>query len=250
MPRWQRAIVIGASSGIGRSIARQLALEGTSVSLVARRAEALQELCDEIREAGGAAIWSYVHDVRQTDGVRDLFAEMVSVMDGLDLVVYASGVQPVVGAEQFPIDVDLNTIAINFSGAVAWLDVAADRFVRAGRGTIIGIGSVAGDRGRRGNPVYGATKAALASYLEALRNRLAVKGVTVTTVKPGFVATRLLEQFSTPPFVPVATPDDAARELLDAAAARKRVVYVPSWWRVVMFMVRAIPAPLFERLNV
>jgi short-subunit dehydrogenase len=165
-------------------------------------------------------------------------------------VVYASGVQPVVGPDEFPVDVDLNTIATNFSGAVAWLDVAADRFTRAGRGTIIGIGSVAGDRGRRSNPVYGATKAALASYLEALRNRLAIKGVTVTTVKPGFVATRLLEQFSTPPFVPVATPDVAARELLDAAGGGKRVVYVPSWWRVVMFLVRAIPAPLFERLNV
>ena len=131
MPRWQRAIVIGASSGIGRSIARQLALEGTALSLVARRAEALQELCDEIREAGGGTTWSYVHDVRQTDEISDLFAEMVSEMGGLDLVVYASGVQPVVGPNQFPVEVDLNTIATNFSGAVAWLDVAADRFARA-----------------------------------------------------------------------------------------------------------------------
>ena len=213
--------------------------------------DTLQTLREEIRaERADAQLWSYPHDVRQTEDVVDLFGEMARVMGGLDLVVFAAGVQPVVGTSEFPVEVDLDTIVTNFAGAVAWLDLAADRFARAGEGTIIGIGSVAGDRGRRGNPVYGATKAALASYLEAIRNRLAVRGVTVTTVKPGFVATPLLERFATPGFIPVADPDDVARDLLAAAASGKRVAYVPSWWRIIMSVIRAIPAPVFERLNV
>ncbi|HCG02957.1 MAG TPA: short-chain dehydrogenase [Chloroflexi bacterium] len=249
--RWKRAIVVGASSGIGRSIAERLAAEGVAVSLVARRSETLSEVCDSINARDGhTQAWSYPSDVRRTDDVPDLFQKIVTVMEGLDLIVYASGIQPVVGANEYPTDEDLDTVATNFSGAVAWLNEAAARFSRERTGTIIGISSIAGDRGRRGSPVYAATKAALTTYLEALHNRLAHQGVTVTTVKPGFVATPLLAQFPTPPFVPIAQPEAAAQQILDAAGAGRRVVYVPSWWRWVMFAIRSIPAPIFQRLNV
>jgi short-subunit dehydrogenase len=248
---WERAIVVGASSGIGRSIAERLAAQGVAVSLIARRVEALTEICDGINaRAGHTQAWSYPADVRSAQDVPALFQKIVTVMEGLDLIVYASGIQPVVGPDEYPTSEDLDTIATNFSGAVAWLNEAAARFGRDRAGTIIGISSVAGDRGRRGSPVYAATKAALATYLEALHNRLASRGVTVTTVKPGFVATPLLAQFPTPPFVPVAQPDVAAKEILAAAEAGRRVVYVPSWWRWIMLVVRSIPAPIFQRLNV
>jgi len=249
--RWKRAIVVGASSGIGRGIAERLAADGAAVSLVARRAEALIEICESINtRAGRAQAWGYPADVRRVDDVPALFQQIVTTMGGLDLIVYASGIQPVVGPDEYPTNEDLDTIATNFSGAVAWLNEAAARFGRGHAGTIIGISSVAGDRGRRGSPVYAATKAALATYLEALHNRLAHQGVTVTTVKPGFVATPLLAQFPTPPFVPIAQPDAAAQQILAAAEAGRRVVYVPSWWRWVMFAIRSIPTPIFQRLNV
>jgi short-subunit dehydrogenase len=249
--RWKRAIVVGASSGIGRAIAERLAAEGTEVSLVARRVETLTQISDSLNSAAGHAVaWSYQADVRSAEGVPALFQRIVATMGGLDLVVYASGIQPVVGANEYPTSEDIETIATNFSGAVAWLNEAAARFGREGAGAIIGISSVAGDRGRRGSPVYAATKAALATYLESLHNRLAVKGVTVTTVKPGFIATPLLAQFPTPALVPVASAEAAAKDILAAAEAGKRVVYVPAWWRWIMLVIRSIPAPIFQRLNV
>jgi short-subunit dehydrogenase len=97
--------------------------------------------------------------------------------------------------------------------------------------------------------VYGATKAALDTYLESLRNRLAVRGVRVTTVKPGYVRTDLLEGLQLPALFPVVSPEQAAREILAGAAAGKRTIYVPSWWRFVMMAIRAVPSPLMQRLN-
>jgi short-subunit dehydrogenase len=97
--------------------------------------------------------------------------------------------------------------------------------------------------------VYGATKAALDTYLESLRNRLAVRGVTITTVKPGYVRTDLLEGLQLPAFFPVVSPQQAAQEILAGAAAGKRTVYVPPWWRFVMMAIRAVPSPLMQRLN-
>jgi decaprenylphospho-beta-D-erythro-pentofuranosid-2-ulose 2-reductase len=240
----KRAIVIGASSGIGRAVAEALLAGGATVAVLARRDDLLGDV------GGGDRRLVYRHDVHETGGVSALFEQIVTRMGGLDLVVYAAGMQPVVGPLEYPTSMDLDTIAVNFAGAVAWLNMAAERFSRAQEGTIVGIGSVAGDRGRRGNPVYGATKAALDTYLESLRNRLAPSGVTVLTVRPGFVDTALLRQFPVPSFVPVASPTQAAHDILAAVVARKRVVYVPGWWRYVMALIKAIPAPIFERLNV
>jgi short-subunit dehydrogenase len=247
---WERAIVVGASSGIGEAMARQLAAAGTAVALVARRQAELERIREDInRAAGGARSRAFAHDVRKTDEVSPLFQEITTTLGGLNLLVYASGVMPARGLEEYPTDRDLEMIEVNFTGAVAWLNEAARRFGRARSGTIVGISSVAGDRGRAKNPVYNATKAAMDTYLEALRARLAQKGVDIVTVKPGFVRTPLLENEGLSGLVPVLPADEAARKILQAAAAGKRVVYVPQWWRPIMLVVRAIPAPIFERIK-
>jgi decaprenylphospho-beta-D-erythro-pentofuranosid-2-ulose 2-reductase len=249
--RWDRALVIGASSGIGEAIARKLAAEGVKVALVARRGEVLTRICDEINCAAGTdRAVAFVHDVRHTDAAACCFQKIATTLGGLDLVVYAAGVLPKVGPDEYPTTIDINTIATNFAGAVAWLNEAARRFSLTRSGTIVGISSVAGDRGRRGNPVYNATKAALDVYLEALRCRLTVRGVRVLTAKPGLVRTPMLEGARTPFFIPAISPERAADEILTAAAAGRRVAYIPGWWRWISLLVRAVPAPLFERLNV
>lgn len=217
--------------------------------MVARRLDALDAIAAHINRTGPGQASTYAHDVREVERVDALFQEITTALGGLDLVVYSAGVMPPIGPQEFPTPVDVATIDTNFTGAVAWLNQAAGRFARAESGTIIGISSVAGDRGRVGSPVYNASKAALDSYLESLRNRLARKGVTVLTAKPGYVRTAMIAESQLPPLVPVATPDDAARQILGAAAARRRVAYIPGWWRVIMLAVRAIPAPIFERLN-
>lgn len=238
--RYERTLVIGASSGIGREIASQLAAEGGRVAAVARRKERLEELASSF-----PAIRPYVHDVRSPQEVPSLFQEITLALGGLDLVVYAAGSMPAVGPDEFDFDKDREIFEVNVLGAMAWLDQAAIRFGHAGHGTIVGIGSVAGDRGRAGQPAYNASKAALATYLEALRNRLSAKGVTVTTVKPGPVATEMTAGLAIKKPMRAET---AARKIL-ALSGSGRERYLSVAHQAMFAVIRAIPSPLFRRLK-
>jgi len=246
---WKRAIVVGASSGIGEALARQLAQNGCRVALVARREAELRALADTLNEGLPQPLASvYPHDVCETNRVAPLFAEIAQAFGGVDLVIYASGVMSRYGPDDYDLDLDEQQIAVNFTGAVAWLNEAARRFGIAGAGTIIGISSVAGDRGRRGQPVYGATKAALNVYLESLRNRIERKGAFVVTVKPGPVNTPMTKGLGKLPAV--ISAEQAAQEILAAARDKVRVAYVPSKWRGIMAVIRAIPDGIFKWLPI
>ncbi len=248
---WKRALIIGASSGIGEELARQLARGGCKVALAARRAEELTRIADGINaERGAGTALTFPHDVTETECVPALFQKIAHDLGGLDLVIYASGVMPLLQPDEYDFAKDEQMVEVNVLGAVVWLNEAAQRFGRAGAGTLIGIGSVAGDRGRRGMPVYGATKAFLTTYLEALRNRIAHTGAVVVTVKPGPVATPLTAAMD-PKKLPFLIPaDKAATLILEAASRRRNVVYVPGIWRPVMFLIRSVPSLLFRRLNI
>ncbi|GAB4470258.1 MAG: SDR family NAD(P)-dependent oxidoreductase [Armatimonadaceae bacterium] len=251
MKRFQTAIIVGASSGMGAELARQLAAQGCRVALVARRAGDLQALADEIDGAYPAELpraLFFPHDVRCPEEVPALFQQICRELGGLDLIFYAAGVMPRITAEEYSIEKDRAMIDVNITGAVAWLNEAAHRFHVAKSGTIVGIGSVAGDRGRSGQPVYGATKAFLETYLESLRNRLGRFGVSVVTVKPGPVETPMTVGLGKMPLM-IPAPE-AARQILQAAAQGKRVVYVPWQWRFIMAVIRAIPSPLFQKTNI
>ena len=247
MTQFQRAIIIGASSGMGEALATQLAAQGMQVALVARREAELAHIQAQL---GADRCYCYVHDVQERDKVPSIFQQIAHDMGGVDLVVYAAGILPDVGLDEYNTALDVEIMNINLLGAVAWLNEAAARFARTGNGTIIGISSVAGDRGRRGNPAYAASKAALTTYLEALRNRLSVKGVTVVTIKPGYVATPMLAGAKISKLFPVIPADRAAREILAAATRKQQVAYVPAVWGPIMGLIRAIPSRLFRRLNV
>jgi decaprenylphospho-beta-D-erythro-pentofuranosid-2-ulose 2-reductase len=246
---FKQALVIGASSGIGEAIARRLAAGGTRVALVARRGDELARVTTEINAGVGEdrAIFR-VHDVRSTGDVTELFQTVARDLGGLDLVVFAAGVMHPVAFDEFNPEKDLDMIDVNLSGAVAWLDPAAERFSRLGRGTIVGIGSVAGDRGRSGNPAYCTSKAGLHAYLEAIRNRVARDGVRVVTVKPGFVDTAMTRGVGG--LFWLISADRAAEIILRRAARGATVAYVPARWRWVMLVIRSIPSMLFRRLKV
>jgi NAD(P)-dependent dehydrogenase (short-subunit alcohol dehydrogenase family) len=246
---WQRALIVGASSGIGEELARQLARSGCKVALVARRKEELTRIASEIDGAGGEPrALIYAHDVREYECVPALFQQIAHDLGGLDLILYAAGVMPRLADEEYAFAQDRLTIEVNVLGAVAWLNEAAQRFTRAGAGTIVGLSSVAGDRGRRGMPVYCTSKAALNTYLEALRNRVARHGVAVVTVKLGPVATPMTEGLDKLPMVIPAS--QAAEQILAAAARRATVAYVPGKWRPIMFVLRSIPSAIFKKLNI
>jgi decaprenylphospho-beta-D-erythro-pentofuranosid-2-ulose 2-reductase len=227
---------------MGEELVRQLAESGCKVAAVARRADRLEQLAADYP----GVIWAIPHDVTDYDSVAAVFQETAQKLGGLDLVIYAAGVMPAVGEDEFNFEVDRRMVEVNLLGAIAWLNQAAIRFAGVGAGTIVGIGSVAGDRGRRGQPVYNTTKAALATYLEALRNRLSAKGVNVVTIKPGPVATPMTESLN----LKKALSAEKAASLILKKARRGGEHYLLLPHRVAFAVIRNIPSPIFRRMRI
>jgi len=244
--RFETALVVGASSGIGAALARRLAAGGARVAMVARREDRLRELVESL--GGGDRARAWVHDVRNRDEIPGLFEEICRWLGGLDLMVYAAGISHRVAFTEYDTAKDVETIEVNLLGAIAWINPAAARFGRLGRGTIVGSGSIAGDRGRVGAPAYNTSKAGLHTYLEAVRNRIARTGARVVTIKPGFVETAMTEGL--PGLFWVIPPDRAAEVILKKARRGVVTAYVPARWRLVSWVVRAIPSRIFRRLKV
>jgi short-subunit dehydrogenase len=246
----RRGIVIGASDGLGAELARRLASDGYSLALLARRQEKLEALCNEINSAAGERrALPYPHDVFEYDKVPDLLRRIVADLGGLDLVIFVAGVNyPPGGIDKYNFENDRRMIEINLIGAMAWLHPIAEMFQSAKAGQIVGIASVAGDRGRVGNPGYNTSKAGLATYLEALRNRLTRHGVHVLTVKPGFLKTEMLKaaQGATPFAI---EPSNAADDILKAMKKRKQEIYTAPIWRWVMLAIKHTPSFIFRRLT-
>ncbi len=246
---WSHAIVVGASSGIGEALARRLGQQGVRVALVARRSEELNRICEEINQRHGTRVaLPYPADVRNWTDVPRLLDEIVGELGGLDLLLYSSGVMPPQGIDSYRTADDVEAIEVNLSGAVAWINATVEYMLPRRSGTIVGISSIAGERGRRGNPVYNATKAALNVYLESIQYRVGRRGISIVTVKPGFIRTPMMgSKVALPAAV---SADRAARDILSAAAAGRRVVWVPWWWEWIAVLLRRAPAALLERLPV
>jgi short-subunit dehydrogenase len=246
----RRGIVIGASDGIGAALARRLAREGYTLALIARRRDKLESICSEINQmAGEQRARAYVHDVADYEKASALLRRIVADLGGLDLAVFVAGVNyPPGGLDQYNFENDRKMIEVNLIGAMAWLTPVAEMFQSAQAGQIVGIGSVAGDRGRVGNPGYNTSKAGLATYLEALRNRLTRHGVNVLTVKPGFVQTEMLKaaQGPTPFTIPV---EKAVDDIWQAMKRRKQVIYTAPIWRWIMLAIQHTPSFIFRRLS-
>lgn len=245
----KRAIIIGASSGIGAALARELASQEFYLALVARREDRLVEICQQINEGEGQAQAKYyVHDVTNFEEVPVLFQQIARDLGGLDLVVYAAGHQESMTFDEYNFQKDKAMVDVNLLGAMGWLSQAALRFERAKTGQICAISSIAGDRGRRLNPGYNTSKAGLTTFMEALRNRVARYGVSVTTVKPGFVDTDLLVHATKKMWV--ISPESAARQIWKALRRKKQTVYVPGRWRYVMLIIKYMPSFLFRRMSI
>jgi short-subunit dehydrogenase len=244
------AIIIGASSGIGAALAVELARRGYQLALVARRAPELDAVIARLNAGASDVARAYPHDARDYDATPALFARIREDMGSapLTLVVYASGAMPAPQPEGWPFDAEREMIETNLIGAMRWLSLAAEVFARQGRGSLVGVSSVAGDRGRNGNSAYMASKAGLSVYLESLRYRLARRGVRVVTIKPGLVATAMIGE-KKPPRPLVISPERAARRIAEVCERGPEVVYVPARWAAIMTIVRALPASVMKRLS-
>lgn len=258
---WRAAIVVGASSGIGEAVARRLAADGVPVALVARREDALRRIAAEITAAtasqaprtpaapGAARVAVRAHDVRRGDDVPELWQSIERELGPVDLLVFASGVMPAVGASEYTFAKDRDILETNLLGAVAWFDEAAVRMEAARRGTIVGVSSIAGDRGRRGAPAYATSKAAMNTFLESLRNRLGRFGVAVVTARMGYVATPMTSGLGLPARATVSA-DRAADLILRRARKGPADVHLPRAWALVGLVIRSIPSFVFRRLSI
>jgi NAD(P)-dependent dehydrogenase (short-subunit alcohol dehydrogenase family) len=225
-----------------------LAAQGYRVALVGRRPAELDAVCAQINAAGGAddAAMRYVHDVSDYAHAPALFARIAEDLAPLQVIVYAAGV-PSRTATAVDFDRERVTLETNVVGALRWLGLGAAHLAAAGRGTVVGISSVAGDRGRAGDGAYMASKAALSSYLDSLRYRLRRHGVRVVTIKPGYVLTPMTAGMKLPKSLTISA-ESAARQIARAITRGQSIVYVPGRYRPLMWVVRHLPATVVARL--
>lgn len=241
------AAIVGASTGFGAALARKLASEGYDLGLLSRNLEQLEALAQEIEAAHPVRAFPYRHDVLERDQAPRLLQQVARDLGRLDLFIYNAGIMFSQDPEDYDAERDLRTIEVNTLGAVAWLAPVAHRFAQAGAGHIVAVGSIAGERGRRALPGYSASKAALHTYVEGLRNRVSRMGVTVTTLKPGQMQTTMLQNAAAirgP--IPVARAADLAWRAIERGAQNS---FIPGRWALIAFALRHIPSFIFRRMN-
>ena len=244
MRKW---FIFGATSSIAESTTRLFAAEGNSFFLVARDPDRLNVIADDLLVRGAAHVVTAVADARDFDRHQTLVDEAITALDGLDAVLIAHGTLPdQQSCEQSFTEVrdafDINTLAV-----ISLLTHAANRFERQGFGILCVIASVAGDRGRQSNYVYGAAKGTVAIFMQGLRNRLHSKGVQVLTIKPGFVDTPMTTAFAKN--ILWSSPNQIASGIYRAVQKKKSIVYLPWFWAPVMLVIRCLPETLFKRLR-
>ena len=239
------ALITGASSGIGRELARRLAREGTKVALVARRKDLLEGLAAEIRAAGGTAL-ALPCDVRERMPMHAVVAQAARELGPIDLLIANAGVGHVIPADAFDAALFEDTIRTNLLGPVYAVEAALPAMLSRHTGHIVGVSSLAAYRGFPMTHAYCASKSALNAFLEGLRAEISDRGVRVTTVCPGFVRTPMtVRNRGAMPFL--LEPDDAARRILRAVRAGRRVYNFPWPMAALMALVRLLPSGVLDR---
>lgn len=236
-------LILGATSDIGFAIARKFASQQYHVQLAARNAAQLAPLQSDISIRFGVRCTAHAFDAVDFSSHQSFYQ---SLPDKPDVAVYVVGYmndnEVVIGSQEE----SLKTIHANYTGAVSILNIIAADFMQRKSGTIVGISSVAGNRGRQSNYIYGSAKAALTAYLSGLRNKLYHHGVHVLTVLPGFVYTKMTEHLKLPKPL-TATPDEVAEAVYKGVAGKKNIIYVKWFWRWIMKIITAIPEPMFKK---
>jgi decaprenylphospho-beta-D-erythro-pentofuranosid-2-ulose 2-reductase len=244
----RRVLILGATSAIAQAVARLYAQQGARLALVARNRQYLDVVAGDLRVRGASALWTEVADFLDVERHGALVEQAQQALGGLDVALVAHGVLPVQAEALLERRVAELCWQTNFVSAASLLEAVARRMEDAGAGTLAVLSSVAGDRGRAENYVYGASKAALSAYAGGLGQRLAPRGVRVVTVKPGPVATPMTVGRTARPGL-LADVDDVGRRVHRALERGWRVVYAPAYWRLVMGVFKLLPTALFERLK-
>lgn len=240
-------IILGASSAMARAFGRSMATQGDALLLCGRDTVDLERDAADMALRGAASAHVFPFDTRDPDGFAQIL-EAGRTSDGVLNIAVFAGSMPA----QADIDADpallSGVVTDNFTAAATFLVAIAPEMEARGAGVVVGIGSVAGDRGRLGNYVYGAAKAGFHTFLSGFRNRMVRSGVHVLTVKPGFVDTAMT--WGLEGMFLVASPADVAADIRRAIKKKRNVLYTPWFWIAIMTIIRTIPERIFKKLKV
>ncbi len=244
----KKIIILGATSGIALEVQRLLARRGCELLLVARSAQRLAELQSDLAVRGASQVLTYRADLASIQQHAALFESVQRTFPDFDTVLLAYGSMHEQKDSESSVDTLLEELQVNFVSATAILTLFAADLERRRTGCLAAITSVAGDRGRRSNYVYGSAKGALSLFLQGLRSRLHPAGVRVITIKPGPVQTPMTDHL--PNAARFADPEQVARDIVRALERRAPdVLYTPRIWRYLMTAVQQIPEGIFKRLS-
>ena len=241
----KNVLVLGATSDMAQAIAKKYAKEGWSLSLAARNMDLLEPIASDLRVRSNTEVASLKFDATDFSNHGNFYE---ALMTKPDVVICVFGYMGDQEAARTDISEVQKTINVNYTGAVSILNVVAEAFEKRGSGTIVGISSVAGDRGRQSNYIYGSAKAGFTAYLAGLRNRLVKSGVHVMTVKPGFCRTKMTENMELPAAL-TAEPEQVAEAVFHGVEKKRNVIYTLWMWRWVMLIIRHIPEFIFKKLS-
>lgn len=239
-------LILGARSDIGKAVAHKLASLGHPIQLAARTVYTLESDKTDMELRYSVPVTLHEFDALATD-THEAFVMSLPTLP--EIAVCAVGLMGQQQENEREIAAAVGVMRSNYEGPASILAILANRFEERGSGTIVGISSVAGERGRATNYVYGSAKAGLTAFLSGLRNRLAKRGVHVVTVLPGFVATQMTEGMNLPARL-TAQPSEVAEAIARSTARQQEVIYIGVVWRIIMSILRGIPEKYFKKLRI
>lgn len=243
----RRILIIGATSGIAHACARLWADSRAEFFLVARNPARMDQNAADLRARGAGAVHTYRLDLVDVDRHAAMLNECFERLGAVDIALIAHGTLPDQHACERDVETTLREFSSNGLSTIALLTLLANRMEAQRSGTLAVISSVAGDRGRPSNYLYGSAKAAVTTFCSGLRGRLLKSGVHVLTIRPGFVETPMTAGLALPALL-VASADSVAHRIVLAVERGRDDIYAPGFWRLIMFVIRSVPSALFKRL--
>lgn len=240
-------LVIGATSAIAKATARIYAAQGCRLHLVARNPESLKIVADDLVVRGASEVNCSTLDVNDFEKHQQVLQQAIQSLGTVEVALICHGSLPDQQASEKDFDLARHEINTNGLSVISLLTVLSGHFIKQGNGTIAVVTSVAGDRGRQSNFVYGSVKAMVSTYLQGLRGRLLPYNINVVDIRPGFVDSPMTAHLQKGPLW--SSPERIGKIIVRSIGKRRHTVYAPFYWGLIMFVVRSIPEAIFKRIK-